>query len=347
MFKMNTQQLVAVLLSLLLAHPGPLAAAEPATVSRTVLGSITARGSVLVGETPMPGAGTIFSGDQVQTRTGSALIQYQQGARVLLASNTLANFSDGRVQLQEGSMSFRTAAAGGPAFAASTLRLEPAAEQSEASVTLNGKSASVMVTAGTVNVLDPSGVQLASLRSGEARLFEEAAAGLPPAAAPAAPPQGGSSSGGSRTWLIGLGAGLAGAAIGIAGFVRANDSDDRADEAEARLTAAEGQVSEIQSQNAALQAEAAALQAQIASLQASAAEQSSLLAQVNSKQAEVNAIQAQLIGLFNQVAAQGGVATPAQIQQLQSLSSQLQQVANEINQLLGIEPPVISPTRNP
>ena len=97
-------------------------------------------------------------------------------------------------------MSFQTAAGSAMVFAVSTLRLEPSTAKAAANVTLKDSKASVAVTEGTLNVVDPSGVQLASLHAGDARLFEEAAAAVPgpassPAAAPpVAPPQGSSSS---------------------------------------------------------------------------------------------------------------------------------------------------------
>lgn len=70
-----------------------------------------------------------------------------------------------------------------PAFAVSTLRLEPATAVSVATVTLQDKKASVSVTEGTLNIVDPTGVQLASLSAGQAGVFQEASAALPAQAA--------------------------------------------------------------------------------------------------------------------------------------------------------------------
>ena len=89
-----------------------------------------------MGDTLIPTAGTLFSGDQVQTNLGSAIIQYQRGARVQLGTETTALFTSSQAQLQKGRMLFRTVSGNGPAFAASTLRLEPATTNTVVHVTL-------------------------------------------------------------------------------------------------------------------------------------------------------------------------------------------------------------------
>ena len=84
-------------------------------------------------------------------------------------------------------MAFRAGSGGGPAFAASTLRLEPLAAHSAASVSLNDGKAQATVTEGAWRVLDPSGAQLVSLKAGETALLAMAsAAALSPAASSAA-----------------------------------------------------------------------------------------------------------------------------------------------------------------
>ena len=80
-------------------------------------------------------------------------------------------------------MVFRTASANAPVFAASTLRLEPATAVSAATVTLQDKKANVSVTEGTLNIVDPTGVQLASLNTGQTGVFQETSAALPAQAA--------------------------------------------------------------------------------------------------------------------------------------------------------------------
>lgn len=369
MLQMNAKQLMAVLLSLLLVHPLPMTAGSGVANSpRTVLGSINSRGLVRVGNVPVPGMSTLFAGDEVRTETGSALIQYRQGARVVLGGGTEASFTTQRVELQKGQMSFDTSA-GGPAFAASTLRLEPASAKSAANVTLGNRQAAVAVTEGAVNVVDPSGALLASLTAGEARLFEEAPAAASPAPAAAAPaaaaaaPQGGLS--GNRAWLIALGVGIVGTSLGIAGLVRANDASDRADEAEARAsaantaaTAAASQVTALQATVTALNTQLTTLRSQLTALQASINASNPLLSQLSAALAQVNTLQSQLLSAQTQlntllvsIAAQGGVATPAQLSQLQSLGSLLsalfQQVQSAVtaannlaNQLRGVLSPV-------
>ena len=176
---MSAKQLLAVLLSILLIDPSPLMAALSGSAPRSVMASVTSRGTVRVGETLVPSLGVLFSDDQVQSNLGSAIIQYEQGPRVLLATESSAQFTSSHVQLQRGQMVFRTVSGSGPAFAASTLRLEPATTKTIAHVTLQDKKASVSVTKGTLNIVDPSGVRLASLSAGQASVFQEASAALP------------------------------------------------------------------------------------------------------------------------------------------------------------------------
>lgn len=341
MLKLKMKQLLALFVCGLLVRPAPIMASPDATTpSRAVLGSVTARGVVHVGEVQVPGMSALFSGDQVQTLAGNALVQYEQGARVVLGNESLASFSSSRVELQKGRMSFSTEA-GKPLFAASTLRIEPASAKSAANVTLSDHKATVAVTEGTFKVLDPSGVQLASLRAGEARLFEEASAAVPspPAAAAAAPPppQGGGGSTLSRAWLVALGVGIVGTSLGIAGIVRANDADDRADQAatdanqaRAQAQAAQAQIAAAQATTAALTTQVNALRAQLTALQAQAAagnvqvaNLAAALANLNSLESQLNGVQNQFTQLLADIARQGGVATAAQIAQLQSLGGTL------------------------
>jgi phage shock protein A len=256
----------------------------------------------------------LFSGDLVQTEAGSALIQSQSGPRVVLGIQSQASFSSSRVELQKGLMSFRTEA-GGPLFAASTLRIEPIEAKSAANVTYLDHKATVAVTEGSFRVVDPSGAQLASLRAGEARLFEEVAASepAPPSAAaspaaPAAPQIGGGGS--NRSWLLALGVGLVGTSLAIAALLRASDADDRADEASAAAN-------EVRAQTAALLAQINALQGQLASIQATSSQQASTIANL---QAQLDAAKAELLS------AQANISSSSQtIQNLQNTIAQLQQ----------------------
>ncbi len=330
MLTMSARQLLSLLLIALLVHPSSLVSATASSGPRAVLGSVTSYGSVRVGDVPMPSSGTLFSGDQVQTQLGTAMVQYREGPRVLLTSESLANFSSSEIQLQKGSMSFWAVSESGPTFAASTLRLEPASAKAAADVILEGKKASVLVTEGTVKVVDPSGAQIASLRAGEARLFEEAAAAALPSPA-AAPPQAGTGMS-SRAWLIALGVALVGTSLGIAGLLRANDADDRADKAQAAATAAQTQadqartlVTQLQSTNAALQAQVRTLQTQLASISTYLQGEDALLRRLSAAVAELSQLEAELAAIDAQIApllaivAQGGRLTDAQISTLQSL----------------------------
>ena len=250
MLKLAERQLLALLLCALMVNPPSIFAASTPSASRAVLGSIATNGSVRVGEVLVPTEGTLFSGDRVNTNNGNATIQYRDGARVQLASESLADFAPGRIQLEKGLMSFSTVSADGMVFSASTLRLEPTTAKSAANVTLKDTKASVSVTEGTVKVIDPSGTLLASLKAGDARLFEEApssSSAADPAAAPsaAAAPQGGGSSGNNH-WLIAAGLAVAGIALGIAGIVKADDASNSADKANAAALAAQQQVTALQ-----------------------------------------------------------------------------------------------------
>ena len=349
MLNLKMKQLLALFLCGLFVRPMPiLAAPDAAAPARAVLGSVTSRGMVHVGEVQVPGMSALFSGDQVRTLAGDALIQYKDGVRVILGNESLASFSSGRVELQKGQMSFRTET-GGPLFAASTLRIEPTSEKSAANVTFQDRKATVAVTEGSLKVVDPSGVQLAALRVGEARLFEEASAAMPspPAAAPAAPPPQAGGGAGSRTWLVALGIGIVGTSLGIAGLVRANDADDRADQAatdanqaRAQAQAAQAQIAAAQATAAALTAQVNTLRAQLTALQAQAAagnvqiaNLASILGQLLQVQAGLNDVQSRLAQLLSAIARQGGVATPAQLSQLQAAEldlTRLFQAAQEL-----------------
>jgi len=360
MATMNLKQLLSVLLVVLIARPVPLGAAATTASTRTTLGSISSHGTVRVGDVVVPPEGTLFSGDQVQTELGSAVVRYREGANVRLGNETLASFSPSLVQLQKGQMSFRTASSEGPVFAASTLLLEPAAPNSAANVFLGDRKASVAVTEGTLKVMDPSGVQLASLSAGEARLFEEASAALPPPPSPAAAPQGGLS--GSRGWILALGVAIAGTSLGIAGLVQANDADERADEAQRLAQKAQSDadalrtlVTTLQSQITALQSQATSLTSQITALQTKLASDTKALQDLAAAQAEVAAIQAQLSGVLANLAV---ATTPAQVQalaaQVSSLFNSLVTATNKVSSILvgagqpappPVVPPVISPVR--
>jgi len=374
MLKLWFKQVLSLALCVALVRPAPMAA-EPGAA----LGSVTPRGVVNVGDVRVPGMSALFAGDQVRTGAGSALIQYQGGSRVVLGLESQASFSPSRVELQKGQMSF-SAQAGGPLFAASTLRIEPIGAKAAAEVTYLNHKATVNVTEGAFRVVDPSGAQLASLRAGEARLFEEAVASAPapaapPAAAPPAAPAPPQIGGGSnRAWLLALGVGIVGTSLGIAGLVRASDADDRADEAaqEANLArsdaaAAQALAAQTQSQVAAAQAQAAALsatvtalQAQVASLQGSAITQAqiaalaSALSSLSVIQLQLNDALADLSALSLSIAAQGGVATPAQLSQLQAVTSRLnslfqqsRDVQSDINDAVSDLGGEISTTRLP
>ena len=312
MFKLILRQMLAVFLAVLMLRPFPMSAASP----DAVLGSISSYGAVTVGDIASPAENTLFAGDLVKTNAGSAVIQYKEGTRVLLAKNSTAQFTDSDVQLQNGQMSFRTSSDQSTVFHASSLRLEPAGSSS-ANVILKDQKASVNVTEGAVQVVDPTGKRLASIQAGEARLFAMAVppASAAPAASAAAPQMGGSD---GTVWLLALGVAAVGASLGIAGLVRASNANDNADAATARANAAEAQAADLLAQVNALKAQVAASQAQVAALQAdiaaSQAKISALEAQIATLQGQSGASQAQIAALQTQLAAAQAQLAAAQAQ---------------------------------
>jgi FecR-like protein len=184
--KVTFRQILSVYLVVLMLRPVSM----PAANSAAVLGSISSYGSVKVGEQVSPSQNTLFAGDVVKTQSGSAVIQYSQGARVALDKESSARFEASNIQLERGIMSFRAASTDGPVFNASTLRLQPAQSGSSANVSVQPGKATVTVTKGSVRAVDPTGVTLSVINAGETKLFAMAspAPAAPAAASAAAPP---------------------------------------------------------------------------------------------------------------------------------------------------------------
>ena len=304
MFRMNFKQMLSVFLAILMLRPFPMQAAP----TPAVLGSISSYGVVTVGDLSAPAENTLFAGDLVSTRTGSAVIQYKQGTRVLLTMDSSAQFTPSAVQLQKGQMTFRSSSVQGPVFQASSLRLEPTVASSSANVILNDGKASVAVTEGAVRVVDPTGAPLASIQAGEARLFAMASAAAaaapaaPPAASAAAPQAGG---GNGTVWLLALGVAAAGVGLGLAGLIRANNAQDAADAAAAQNADLQGKLAALQGTITTLQGQITTLQGQVASLQSSntaqAGQITSLLAQIASLQTQTNDLLAQIADLQRRI----------------------------------------------
>jgi hypothetical protein len=344
MLKLRVKQLLALFLCGLLARPTLMAEPAPAAV----LGSVTSRGTVRVGSALVPGMSALFSGDQVRTGAGSALIQYQGGARVILGLESLASFSSERVELQKGLMSFATQS-GGPLFAAKTLRIEPASAKSAANVTLLDHKATVAVTEGSLRVVDPSGVQLAALRAGEARLFEEVSA-LPPSPRPlplpAAAPQQAGGGGLSRWWLVALGIGSVAIPLGIAKGLRGNDAEACGDLLQAQLAQALAQV-------AALQTQIRNLQTNLNTLSAAAARQGvvisnlpALMAEANRLQTELNSAQSRITRLQNEVSGPCGSVSAAETAEVQLAMNELNNLFLSTQALANVSSQVFSQNDN-
>ena len=219
MVRMNFHQMLAALLAVLMLHPSQLSAASQESRGPVaVLGSISAYGSVEVAEFPALPESTLFLGDRVSTGTGRAVIQYRTSARILLAEDSAAQFSAEQVVLQKGQMTFRSVALDGLAYVASTLRLEPLAAGSAASMTLSDGKASVAVSEGSVRIVDWTTRQTFSMRAGETRefavAFPSAAPPAPVSRVPTAAPQSGGR-GRAALWLLIVGGAAGGVALAL------------------------------------------------------------------------------------------------------------------------------------
>jgi hypothetical protein len=188
MSQLSVRQMIAVLLAVMLLRPFPMQASSPTPV----LGSIASYGTVKVGDTASPRANTLFVNDLVKTAEGSAVIQYKEGTRVLLAKDSSAQFTVSAIQLQKGQLNFRSSSGESPIFQADSLRLEPMAANSSGTVILQDGKASVSVTQGAIRAVDPTGVTLTEINAGQTQLFAmaspAAAAAASASASAAAPP---------------------------------------------------------------------------------------------------------------------------------------------------------------
>jgi len=171
--KQDVKQLVAILLTLLIANPSQFGMAASADASRTVIGSIESHGTVRVGEISAAKSGTLFEGDRVQVGSGNAVIQYRQGSRVTLGVDSAAEFTPAGVRLEKGFMSLRTQPNDGVTYMVSTLHVVPTSAATSANVTLLNRRANLAVKEGGVRVLDEQGTQIASIASGGDLVFEQ------------------------------------------------------------------------------------------------------------------------------------------------------------------------------
>jgi hypothetical protein len=127
-------------------------------------------------------------------------------------------------------MIFRPGSDTGLAFSASSLQLQPA-KGSAANVTLKDGKATIAVTEGKVEVIDPTGAKLASVGAGETKLFamatpaagDPAAAPAPAAAAPSAPAPH-TVVGGMPLWVWLTGAATVGTTVGFAISMNRDDN---------------------------------------------------------------------------------------------------------------------------
>lgn len=212
MVQLNFKKALSLFLAALMANPS----GAWAGASAAVVGSINSYGAVTVGKSAAPASSTLFAGDTVNTLTGNAVVQYEQGARVMLAKSSTAVFSPRAVELKSGQLSFSTGS--DMVINATSLRLEPMSPKTSADVIVNDGKASVTVREGSVRAVDPTGVSLAVIPAGEAKLFAMASASASPASAPApasasaaAPPIGVL----GAMWLVILGGAIGGTILGV------------------------------------------------------------------------------------------------------------------------------------
>jgi hypothetical protein len=338
----------SILLSAFLVSPPIRAEAA----SAAVLGSISTNGSVSIGSISAPGSGTIFAGDQVETRTGSAVIQYKEGPRVMLGVDSSAEFSSGGVQLRRGQMTFRSGTEKVMVFNASSLRLEPAGVNSSANVVLDHDRASVAVTEGAIRVIDPSGAPLANLEAGESRLFAMAAA--PAAASPAAPAAAPQAPEGRQTiWALVLGGAGFATTFGLAAAWD-NDVDEIAElvgPIQSQAAALQVQLNNTNTQLAGLRSQTAQLSSQVSPSSPAGQQLAAIATQLEAAQTQRDNIQNQLNSLLQQLTAavaSGNTAAISSIAtQIQALQTQLNALQTTINnlaaQLGAVQIPPVSP----
>jgi ferric-dicitrate binding protein FerR (iron transport regulator) len=183
MFRLRLKQTLSVFMAALMVQSSTTWAAS----SAAVVGSINSYGAVSVGKSPAPASSTLLSGDTVTTQSGNAVVRYEQGTRVMLASTSAAVFSPRAVELKKGQMILSTTSSTDVVFNATSLRLEPTSDKTSAEVSLEEGKATIAVREGSVRAVDPSGKPLAVISAGEAKLFAMASPAASAAAAPAAP----------------------------------------------------------------------------------------------------------------------------------------------------------------
>jgi len=219
-----------------LAIPLALVLTLTSSAEMAAIGSLTAYGDVRLDSTQAAQGSTVFDGQTISTSaTGEALVALRDDTRISLGRDTRARLGLASVVLEQGAARFVTAGTSGAKLFIRDLRLDLISGPAtlEASFKERGR-VNVAVLAGGVEVTDPSGATLGTVRAGQALLFGLAAqeqsqepkprsGGQAPGteAKPAPPaPQAGKQPGAvkrSRTPIyILVGAGAAGAAVGIA-----------------------------------------------------------------------------------------------------------------------------------
>lgn len=181
------------------------------TAAPTVAVAVTA-GQVEINQVKAEGGANVPEGAVLRTREAAARLQFRNGARATLGSDSQATVFAGRLVLQAGSgLVGGTTAVGLEALG---FRVNPQTASSSALVEHKGRFIQVSAIAGSVAVFDLDGEQIARVEMGKPLTFEPA--GLV-RLAPDDPSQGkeqNKKQGLSRKAKVGVGVGVA-AGVGL------------------------------------------------------------------------------------------------------------------------------------
>jgi hypothetical protein len=162
---MNTQQLLALATTLLMAMPAPVQGA-----AAKALGTAEGQGTFEVNRKVVSGTGSIAPGDEIVTRGNGSTVRLGPGGRGDLAPQSIAVVHEGRLELRGGTVS-----AQGLGIEAGKLTIVPEAGASRATVQILNGRVNVNAHSGRVQVKNAEGVLLAQVLPGKPLAFAPAA----------------------------------------------------------------------------------------------------------------------------------------------------------------------------
>jgi hypothetical protein len=149
--------------------------AVSAFATTPTIGVASAFGSFTVNSAQVSGNANIFDGSQVRTDKAASQIFLQNGASVLLATNTAATVFKDRLVLSQGAA--RVDNMTKFSVEASGFRVMPDSDTSQAAVRLNQGAVEVASMSGTVRVYNSSGAMLTHIGAGTASAFKPGQSG--------------------------------------------------------------------------------------------------------------------------------------------------------------------------